>query len=179
MSRKRISTDRRVKAFADTARRFCKLIESASTFKKREFVNACATILPELQLRAVEMLDISIRPIPEPPSVDPPAIERSVREGLVLRNRLDRKLTRDHGYHLLFDPHELDEPVWTSLGDDLADIYHDLKESLDLFGKGNEEDDREAVWRWGFFYLGHWGHHCAASMRPIHQLVKRDRENSW
>ena len=142
-------------------------------------MGACATIIPELQLRPLEMLESSIRPIPEPRSVDQSSIERSVREGRVLRNRLDRKLARDHGYHLLFDPYELDEPVWTSLGDDLVDVYHDLKEGLDLFGNGNEEDDREAVWRWGFYYLGHCGHLCAAAMRPIHRLVKRYREGSW
>jgi hypothetical protein len=50
------------------------------------------------------------------------------------------------------------------LGDDLADIWRDLKRGLVLFDKGHEH---AAAWEWNEHFQIHWGQHAASAMDVI------------
>lgn len=70
-------------------------------------------------------------------------------------------------YRECFDPDPLlsDEPGMGDLGDDLLDIYADIKRGLVLFDAGKAY---EAVWHWSFFHKVHWGRHAVGGLFALH-----------
>jgi hypothetical protein len=70
-------------------------------------------------------------------------------------------------YWEIFNPltSEAEEPVASSLGDDLADIHRDLKLGMGYFAEGNEP---AAAWEWQFNFRAHWGHHASAAIYALH-----------
>jgi hypothetical protein len=71
------------------------------------------------------------------------------------------------GYWLVFDPikEQENDTVYTTVADDLADIYRDTKYGLRLFDAGHVA---EAIWEWKFHYKIHWGWHLLGAQRVIH-----------
>ena len=55
------------------------------------------------------------------------------------------------------------------VADDLADIYRDMKEGLDLLAAGESEND--VVWEWRYGFCSHWGKHAVDALRIIHAHV--------
>lgn len=73
-------------------------------------------------------------------------------------------------YFNFFSPADLSdiEPGTGDLADDLADIYRDLKEGLNLFDLGHEI---EAVWEWKYSFQSHWGRHAASALHALHAFA--------
>jgi len=71
-------------------------------------------------------------------------------------------------YREVFDPVYDDGIVVSSLGDDLSDIYRDLKGPLLDYDNGSIID---AIWSWKFCLRGHCGDHLVDALRVIHRLV--------
>lgn len=70
-------------------------------------------------------------------------------------------------YRVVFDPHDfeaVDEPVWGSLSDDLADIYRDLAGGLSTCDEGSMEN---ACFEWSFSYQFHWARHAVNALAAI------------
>jgi hypothetical protein len=79
-------------------------------------------------------------------------------------------------YWAYFDPSEPpdsgDEPVLGDLGDDLADIYRDIKPGLRGWEAGPEAILADIVFDWKFPLFGsHWGVHAVSAMRALHPLA--------
>lgn len=72
------------------------------------------------------------------------------------------------GYWDVFDLLEETEPVFNSLADDVADIYHDLKNGLSVY---EAQYIVEAVWYWRFHFQVHWGQHLVRAQRAIHKYL--------
>lgn len=70
-------------------------------------------------------------------------------------------------YRECFDPDPtLDEPTGMGdVGDDLLDIYKDLKAGLVVFDGG---DSNDASWHWSFLHRIHWGRHAVGAMFALH-----------
>jgi hypothetical protein len=58
-----------------------------------------------------------------------------------------------------------------SLADDLADVYRDVKEGLDLLRSGTPETD--VVWSWRFSLHSHWGGHAVEALRALNGWLPR------
>lgn len=73
-------------------------------------------------------------------------------------------------YREVFDPDPLgaDEPVMGDIGDDLLDIYKDVRAGLVLFDCG---EVGEALWHWSFLHRIHWGRHAVGAMYALHCLA--------
>lgn len=73
-------------------------------------------------------------------------------------------------YHLVFNA--LDDakpvPVTTNIQDDLADIYIDLEDGIEIANTGFEND---ALWTWRFSYYSHWGRHAVHAQTAIWQYL--------
>lgn len=69
------------------------------------------------------------------------------------------------------------EELAGSLADDLADVYRDVKEGLELIAAGASE--REVVWQWRFNFWAHWGAHAVDALRIIHTHVAADGGPAW
>lgn len=75
-------------------------------------------------------------------------------------------------YEEIFDPFE-DTPVSPVTGDicdDLADIYLDLKEGLDLYQQGEVDT---AVFSWRITFGFHWGRHLTGALNALHCFVTK------
>lgn len=72
-------------------------------------------------------------------------------------------------YRECFDPDPLlnEAPCMGDLGDDLLDIYKDIREGLVLFDAG---DANEALWHWSFLHRIHWGRHAVGALFALHCL---------
>jgi hypothetical protein len=79
-------------------------------------------------------------------------------------------------YREYFDPDPMltDESGIGDVGDDLLDIYKDVKSGLVLFERGQS---LEALWQWSFLHHIHWGRHAVGALFALHNLSisKRDK----
>lgn len=75
-------------------------------------------------------------------------------------------------YNEIFDPHDFSEtkPVIGDLHDDLADIYHDLKQGLILYKNGLVCD---AAFEWKSSFNYYWGEHILSAMRAIYMFERK------
>jgi hypothetical protein len=66
-------------------------------------------------------------------------------------------------YREFFDPNpELtDESCIGDIGDDLIDVYKDIKAGLLVFDRGEPMD---ALWHWSFLHKAHWGRHATGAL---------------
>jgi hypothetical protein len=79
-------------------------------------------------------------------------------------------------YWAYFDPSEprdsKEKPIFHDLGDDLADIYRDIKPGLRAWDAGLETYLRDIVFGWKFpLFSSHWGVHAVSAMRALHPIA--------
>jgi hypothetical protein len=65
------------------------------------------------------------------------------------------------------DPTPTDEPGMGDVGDDLMDIYRDVRAGLVLFDSG---DANNAAWHWSFLHRIHWGRHAVGGLLALHGM---------
>lgn len=72
-------------------------------------------------------------------------------------------------YREVFDPDPslTEEAVVGDLGDDLLDIYKDVRRGLLVYERGDVTD---ALWHWSFLHRIHWGRHAAGALLALHCL---------
>ncbi|MBW8844083.1 MAG: DUF5063 domain-containing protein [Burkholderiales bacterium] len=145
-------------SFADLARGFCSWCE-ASEFNGSE--RSVASWLARLYAAALELPDV------DPENSDclpelPGAAAAAAAANLACFNGCY--------YRMIFDPDPVadDEAVIGDLGDDLLDVYKDLKAGLVLEDRGMRTD---ALWHWAFQHRIHWGRHAAAALFALHGLT--------
>lgn len=147
-----------IQRFVSLVREYVTLIDGADTITPHEFLAKCSVLLTELYLLG-----------PHLPDVNPQNVEVSSKQILKpLLGRLIEILGKYHWYHMVFDPISDEEAIRSSLADDLADIYHDLKGSLQEYDRGNQTD---ALWQWRFDMRADAGNHIVAALPPIHFLI--------
>lgn len=62
------------------------------------------------------------------------------------------------------------------VGDDIADIYRDMKEGLQIWDSGQRDD---AAWHWIWTCRLHWGVHALEALRALHlNRVSKRREDT-
>ncbi|MBI3712443.1 MAG: DUF5063 domain-containing protein [Burkholderiales bacterium] len=75
-------------------------------------------------------------------------------------------------YSQYFDPDPkfilTSEPSLGDVGDDLLDIYQDLKRGLLDFQLGKKDG---ALWYWSRMHSDHWGRHAVGAIFALHCLV--------
>lgn len=79
-------------------------------------------------------------------------------------------------YREFFDPDPAleDEPGIGDIGDDLLDIYQDIKAGSLLFERG---EVTEALWHWSFLHRVHWGRHAVGALFALHCLSAKAAES--
>lgn len=153
-----------VERFVDSAERFCSLIEHHQSLTAWKFVCLCAPCLADLYGAAVPLSLLSV----EIDSAELIEDAFSTDRAKAIDCEIGDKLGRQRLYWEVFDPREESDPVVGDLGDDLADIYRDVKNGLVAFNKGSTN---EAIWHWQFGFRFHWGDHVVDALRVTHRLV--------
>jgi hypothetical protein len=146
------------------AERYCSLIERADSFKREAFVAALAESLAGLLAAAPQLRDVSPTDVDLPDG--PP--QEQVSERVVAAQRV---LGEWEGYWTTMATHgdRAQEAVMLSLGDDLADIWRDLKQGLLALEAGAPPDD--VTWEWRFGFYTHWGPHASEALRAPRALL--------
>jgi hypothetical protein len=163
---------RNVVDFVAAANEFCKYAEHASEIKGDEMLKILQRILPFLYLKA------SLLPALEPFFED--GNEKFVTETdwFRIHDTFREKFGTADDYLEVFDEkiNESDGPVTSSLSENMADIYQDLKDFLLLYQTGTQEVMNDAVWECRMNFENFWGQKLTNAMRTIHKFTYSGEE---
>jgi hypothetical protein len=163
---------RNVVEFVAAANEFCKYAEHASEIKGEEMLKILQRILPYLYLKA------SLLPSLEPYFED--GNEKFVTEDAWFRihDKLRAKFGTANDYLEVFDEKmkDSDLPIVSSLAENIADIYQDLKDFLLLYQTGTPEVMNDAVWESRLNFENYWGQKLTNALRAIHKFIYSGEE---
>ncbi len=163
---------RNVVEFTAAAVEFCKYAEHGREMKGDELLKILQRILPYLYLKA------SLLPSLEPYFED--GNEKFVTESdwFRIHDTLREKFGTADDYLEVFDEKitESDSPVVSSLSENMADIYQDLKDFLLLYQTGTQEVMNDAVWECRQNFETFWGQKLTNSLRAIHKFIYSGEE---
>ncbi len=163
---------RNVVEFVAVANEFCKYAERAEELKGDDLLKILQRILPMMYIKA------SLLPVLEPFFED--GNEKFVTESDWVRideTLRDRFGTADD-YLEVFDEKLSDSegPVVSSVSENMADIYQDIKNFLLLYQTGTPEVMNDAVWECKMNFENFWGQKLVNSMRAIHRFLYSGEE---
>lgn len=146
-----------IESFAHTARCYCAWVETVETYSFEE-VSHLRLLLAELHLGVLRLWPVK-------PGADTRIKALSHEEWKVIYSKLAR-FELNH-YWDVFNPLNSEDTtsICSSLADDLADIYRDLKKGLACYDQGRMT---EAAWEWRFLFEIHWGQHLTGAQRALH-----------
>ena len=163
---------RNVVEFVAVANEFCKYAEHASEIKGEEMLRIMQRILPLMYLKA------SLLPKLEPFFED--GNEKFVTEAdwNDLNEILKEKFGTANDYLEVFDEkiNDSEGPVVSSLSENMADMYQDMKDFLLLYQTGTGEVMNDAVWECRMNFENFWGQKLVNSMRAIHKFIYSGEE---
>ncbi len=163
---------RNVIEFVAVANEFCKYSERASELKGDELLKILQRILPLMYLKA------SLLPQLNPFFED--GNEKFVTESdwLKIQNILKEKFGTANDYLEVFDERmtESEGPVVSTISENMADIYQDIKDFLLLYQTGTVEVMNDAVWECRMNFENFWGQKLVNSMRAIHRFLYSGEE---
>lgn len=163
---------RNIVEFVAVANEFCKYAEHAAELKGDELLKIMQRILPLLYLKA------SLLPQFEPFFED--GNEKFVTEAdwLRIHDILVNKFGTADDYMEVFDEKILESegPVVSSISENIADIYQDIKDFLLLYQTGTSEVMNDAVWECRINFENFWGQKLVNSMRAIHKFIYSGEE---
>ena len=163
---------RNVIEFVAVANEFCKYSEHASELKGDELLKILQRILPLMYLKA------SLLPQLNPYFED--GNEKFVTESdwIRIHETFKEKFGTANDYLEVFDEkiNESEGPVLSSISENMADIYQDMKDFLLLYQTGTNEVMNDAVWECRMNFESFWGQKLVNSMRAIHKFIYSGEE---
>lgn len=163
---------RNVLEFVAAANEFCKYSEHASEIKGVELLRILQRILPFLYIKA------SLLPSLEPVFED--GNEKFVTEAdwNIVHDSLKKQFGTADDFIESAD-NLADEPetlIQSSISENMADIYQDIKDFLLLYQTGTEEVMNDALWECKLNFENIWGQKLVNSMRAIHKFIYSGKE---
>jgi hypothetical protein len=156
--------------FVTVANEFCLLLETSAKISKIEFIETAQKILPLLYLKAC-LLPKNETDLEE-------EIEKFVSESdwAFIHSSVQAKMAAHDEYLEVFeeDMEYSETPVVTSVSENFADIYQDLKDFLTSYRIGTLDVMNEALWDLNNSFYQHWGQNLVNSLRFIHSLVAKN-----
>jgi hypothetical protein len=158
--------------FVAVANEFCKYMDNADEISGDEMLRIMQRILPLLYLKA------SLLPSVEPYFDD--GNEKFVTEEMWfgIHDTLEKNFGTANEYLEVFDEkiNETDRPVISSLAENMADIYQDLKDFLLLYQTGTQEVMNDALWECRMNFENYWGQKLTNSLRAVHKFIYSGEE---
>ena len=163
---------RKVVEFVAVANEFCKYAERASELKRDELLKILQRILP--------LMYINASLLPQLETFFEDGNEKFVTESDWVRVHevLREKFGSADDYLEVLDENnnESDGLVLTSISENMADIYQDLKDFLLLYQTGTVEVMNDAVWECRMNFENFWGQKLVNSLRAIHKFLYSGEE---
>ena len=158
---------------AAVANEFCLFFENTEKKNKEEILEFSQRILPLIYLKGSLLPDIT----PEYPEAN----ERFVTEVQweEVFNSLREILQKDDEYWII-DPQYINEtePVKSSISENIADIYQDMKDFLMLLKKNTLAAQQNAVFECKNLMQSHWGYRVGNTLTRVHHLLFDDEQIS-
>jgi hypothetical protein len=158
---------RNVVEFVAVANEFCKYAEHASELKGDEMLKILQRLLPLMYLKA------SLLPAFEPFFED--GNEKFVTESdwFRIHESFRKQFGTADDYLEVFDDKftESEIPVASSLSENMADIYQDMKDFLLLYQTGTKEVMNDAIWECKMNFENIWGQKLVNALRAIHKFI--------
>lgn len=163
---------RQIFEFVTVANEFCTFMESAGQFERLDFIQKIQKLLPLLYLKG------SL--IPGMESVLNEGNEKFVTEQDYdfVKDQVQAHMGELDAYSEQWDPKIAGstEPVVTSVSENMADIYQDMKDFVSLYSIGTTEIMNDAVWECKMNFENYWGQILVNALRVIHRIVTRNEE---
>lgn len=163
---------RNVVEFVAVANEYCKYAERASEVKGDELLKILQRILPLMYLKATLL-----------PQLNPffeDGNEKFVTEAdwNKVHDILRGKFGTADDFLEVFDEKmkDSDAPVISSISENMADIYQDIKDFLLLYQTGTAEVMNDAVWECRLNFETVWGQKLLNSLRAIHRFIYSGEE---
>jgi hypothetical protein len=152
------STLSSAKSFSELARGFCAWVEEPSLLESKEV--AAAVWLAQLHAAALRLPEIGVENEEDLPDIPYSAFAAA---------QCNLALFSGMYYRECFNPDPAvgDPPAAGDVGDDLLDVYLDVKRGLLVFER---DQVAEALWNWSFLHRIHWGHHAVGALFALHCL---------
>lgn len=163
---------RNVVEFVAVANEYCKYAEHAGELKGDEMLRILQRLLPLLYLKA------SLLPELEPFFGD--ENEKFVTESdwYRINDAFKNLFGTANDYLELYDEKyiESETPVPSSLAENMADIYQDIKDFLLLYQTGTQEVMNDAVWECRLNFENIWGQKLVNALKAIHKFIYSGKE---
>lgn len=158
--------NRNVVEFVTVAAEFCTFLEQAEQRSRKDFVSVSLKILPLLYIKA-SMLDAL-------ESNEEEELESLVTEDdyNVIRITVAGILGEQDDYLDVFveEMKYSDRPVLKTISEDMADIYQDIRNFVEVFKMGMESTMRESLIKVQQNFELYWGQTLVNTMRALHDV---------
>lgn len=152
--------------FVTVAAEFCAYLEQSSDRSKEHFVDTMLKLLPFLYVKAhlVKRVESNGDFLP-----DDKVTEEDYNW---IRNIINSILGNDDDYEeLVFDPNtQSDETKWSSISENLADMYQSLRNFVSAYQIGIEDCMHDALWLVMDQFELFWGKCLVDSLSRLHQV---------
>jgi hypothetical protein len=163
---------RNVVEFVAVANEFCKYAEHASEIKGDELLRILQRLLPLMYLKA------SLLPALEPFFED--GNEKFVMESdwNSIKDTFRQQFGTADDYPEVFNEkyEETEALSLSSISEDMADTYQDMKNFLLLYQTGTKEVMNDAIWECRLNFENFWGQRLVNAMRAIHKFIYSGEE---
>lgn len=152
--------------FVTVGAEYCAFIEKAGELDRNEFVNKSIKMLPLLYLKAVLL--------PQTEYQLEESAERFVTEEMYeyVRGTISRLMGAQDDYLEVFmdDMQYSENPINSSISEDMTDIYQDVKDFISVYSMGYETTMNDALVQLYENFREYWGQKLVNVMRPLHSI---------
>ena len=165
-SLKTIVYSKNVVEFVTVANEYCGYLEQSTDASADEFADRVLKILSLLYLKALLLPDVE--------QFNEEGNEKFVTEfdWQFIKTGVEAHLLERDTYLDFFDAemNETPEPVVSSISENLADVYQDLKDFIEIYKLGNEDLSNDAIYECKVSFFEIWGFRLVNSLRMLHYL---------
>jgi hypothetical protein len=163
---------RSVVEFVAVANEFCKYAERAREIKGDELLRILQRLLPLMYLKA------SLLPALNPFFEEGNEKIVSEADWIRVHDILREKFGTADDYLEVFDDKikDTEGPVTSSISENMADIFQDVKDFLLLYQTGTDEVMNDAIWECRMNFETIWGQKLLNAMRAIHKFIYSGEE---
>lgn len=153
--------------FAAVALEICRRLEHAASARRKDFIGAMLQLLPLLYLKSQTTLHFN--------NYGDVYLERSVTESDydAVRNSVAAVMGGDDDYLDVFldEMKYSDTPIHRTISEDMADIYQELRDFLNIYEQNFDESTAAALGELSDSFTERWGQTVVNVLRPLHEAM--------